>query len=103
MVKSYFVGAAQIKVRIWSKHRPSVDNLYIITSTPASSKTNFEYLSSYEWCNYGVIIEGSNSRVLHFSSLSLADVGNYTCKVMASTSALGRSLYGTSPVHDMPR
>jgi len=93
-----FIDVPSINVTILT-NKAELGRPYLLICSATSIEINFSYFSKFEWCHNGNILLGKNSRVLRLSPLSLSDVGNYTCKVTASSIVLSRPVHAESLPH----
>ena len=96
-----FPDVPEIEVTISSNSESIHGNPYILVCSHRSAEPNFIYSPTFEWCHNGDVLVGERSRVLHFSSLSFSDVGNYTCKITATSDSLGIPIFDMSDPHQI--
>ncbi len=95
-----YIDAPKIEVLISSQSQQDFGNLYVLFCSHSTSEINFRYSSIFHWYHNGVLLS-SKSQILILPSLSLNDVGNYSCNVKATSTFLGKPLHGRSAAHEI--
>ena len=99
LVIIFLLDIPSINATVTPKNKPVLGNLYLLICSSTTFEANFIYTSAFQWYHNGVRLNGRSSRVLRLPSLALSDVGNYTCRVTATSRILGQPIVADSPPH----
>ena len=99
LVNWFVLDVPIISVTVTNTNEATLGGVYLLICSSTSLEINFIYTSTFQWYHNGAILVGRNPRVLHLSSLALSDVGNYTCRVTATSRALGQPIVTDSLPH----
>ena len=92
----FILDIPTINVIVTIANEATLGGLYLLICSSTTSEINFIYTSAFQWYHNGVRLIGKTTRGLHLPSLALSDVGNYTCRVTATSRVLGQPIVADS-------
>ena len=93
------LGTPSINVIVTASYEAMEGRQYRLICSWTISEINFIYIPALQWYHNGVILIGEATRVLYLPSLALSDVGNYTCRVTATSRLLGQPIIAENQPH----